>query len=231
MATHDDDLIAYLAGESQESLPAGERVELNELRELLADEATWAQPDAQLEDRVVSAIEREVRARPGDDTSPDHARSRGRERRRRALFSRPAFAFSAVGAIAAVAAAIAVVALNAGSGATPAQQFAMVVSGTPLAPSARGSATLTKTGSGWRIQLSARGLPHLANGRYYEAWLKNPAGVLVPVGTFNDARDVTLWAGVPPTSFPTLSVTRQLADGRPASSGERVLLGTIRSSR
>jgi hypothetical protein len=72
-------------------------------------------------------------------------------------------------------------------------------------------------------------LPHLANGRYYEAWLKNPAGVLVPVGTFNDAREVTLWAGVRPPEFPTLTVTRQQANGNPASSGQRVLTGTIRA--
>ena len=97
----------------------------------------------------------------------------------------------------------------------------------PFAPGANGSATLTKTSSGWRIELSATGLPHLANGRYYEAWLKNAAGVLVPVGTFNDARHVTLWAGVPPTQYPALSVTRQQASGNPASSGERVLTGTV----
>jgi hypothetical protein len=107
----------------------------------------------------------------------------------------------------------------------------MVLSGTDLADGAHGSATLTKTASGWRIQLSATGLPRLANGRYYEAWLKNPAGVLVPVGTFNQAVNVTLWAGVPPTSFPTLTVTQQLANGNPASSGKRVLVGTIRASR
>ncbi len=86
-----------------------------------------------------------------------------------------------------------VVALSSGGG-SPAPQFAAAVSGTALAPSARGTATLTKTPSGWRIQLSASGLPRLANGRYYQAWLKSPSGVLVPVGTFNDARQVTLWA-------------------------------------
>jgi hypothetical protein len=106
----------------------------------------------------------------------------------------------------------------------------MAVSGTSLAPDAHGSATLTKTTSGWRIELSASGLQRLADGRYYQAWLKNPAGVLVPVGTFNDARKVTLWAGVPPTAFPALTVTRQRADGNPASSGERVLIGTLSST-
>ena len=96
---------------------------------------------------------------------------------------------------------------------------------TPLAPAARGSATLTKMPSGWEIQLSATGLPHLANGRYYQAWLKNPAGILVPIGTFNQPDNVILWAGVPPTQYPTITVTRQRANGNPKSSGLRVLVG------
>jgi hypothetical protein len=75
------------------------------------------------------------------------------------------------------------------------------------------------------------GLPHLANGRYYQAWLKNAAGILVPVGTFNDAREVTLWAGVPATQFRTLTVTQQEANGNPVSSGRRVLVGTVSAKR
>ena len=55
--------------------------------------------------------------------------------------------------------------------------------------------------------------------------------VLVPVGTFNDARRVTLWAGVPVPSFPTLTVTRQRLGAGAASSGQRVLGGTIRPLR
>jgi hypothetical protein len=51
------------------------------------------------------------------------------------------------------------------------------------------------------------------------------------VGTFNDAAHVTLWAGVPPTAFPTLTITQQQANGNPASSGKRVLIGTIRPRR
>ena len=33
--------------------------------------------------------------------------------------------------------------------------------------------------------INATGLPRRDNGAYYEAWLKNAAGVLVPIGTFN----------------------------------------------
>ena len=94
-------------------------------------------------------------------------------------------------------------------------------------PGARGEATLTKTASGWRIELDATGLPRLAGGRFYEAWLRNPAGVLVPIGTFNESRKVTLWAGVSPKLFSMLTVTREQADGDQTSSGEKVLVGRV----
>jgi hypothetical protein len=94
-------------------------------------------------------------------------------------------------------------------------------------PGARGKATLTKTSSGWRIELGATRLPRLAGGRFYEAWLRSRAGVLVPIGTFNEGQKVTLWAGVSPKDFPTLTVTREQADGDQTSSGEKVLVGTV----
>jgi hypothetical protein len=130
----------------------------------------------------------------------------------------------AAAAVAAVAIAVAVV----GSGSHGAR-FQAALGPTPLAPGARGEATLTRTPSGWRIHLDASGLPRLAGGRFYEAWLRSSAGVLVPIGTFNDGRNVTLWAGVSPASFPVLTVTRERADGDQASSGEKVLVGIVRT--
>jgi hypothetical protein len=222
MAKREDDRIAYLAGEDLASLSPAERAELDEVRSLLESPATWDQPDPGLEDRVVAAIAEQLADGPAT----------ARARRRWALptlrLRRPAYALAATAAVLVAAIAV-VVSVNTSSPAP--KQFAMVVSGTPLAPAARGSAKLTKTGSGWRIVLSASGLPHVSGGAYYEAWLKNAGGVLVPVGTFNDARHVTLWAGVPPTEFPTLTVTRQRANGNQASSGARVLSGTISRSR
>ena len=88
-------------------------------------------------------------------------------------------------AIAALAVAIGVVVF--GSGASS-ERFHAALAATEQVPGARGEATLTKTASGWRIELDATGLPRLAGGRFYEAWLRNPAGVLVPIGTFNESR-------------------------------------------
>lgn len=98
---------------------------------------------------------------------------------------------------------------------------------TAVVPGAAGEATMTKTPSGWRIRLRAHGLPRLDRGRFYEAWLRSERGVLVPVGTFNEGTDVTLWAGVAPTRFTSLTVTRERNDGNQASSGEKVLAGTV----
>jgi hypothetical protein len=112
---------------------------------------------------------------------------------------------------------------------TSGQQFQAALAPTGLAPAAQGQATLTKTSSGWRIEVDATGLPRLDGGRFYEAWLRNSAGVLVPIGTFNEGRKLTLWAGVTPLRFTTLTVTREEADGNQASSGQKVLVGTVRT--
>lgn len=121
--------------------------------------------------------------------------------------------------------------LNAfGSGASG-QRFRAALAATKLAPGANGQATLVKTSSGWRVELDATGLPRLANGRFYEAWLRSSSGLPVPIGTFNEGRNVTLWAGVSPVDFPILTVTRERTDGDEASTGEKVLSGKVDTSR
>jgi anti-sigma factor RsiW len=136
----------------------------------------------------------------------------------------------AIGAVATVAVA-AVVGLSVLRSGSSSLRFKAALAPTELAPGAKGQATLTKTSSGWRVELDASGLPRLDGGRFYEAWLRNRAGVLVPVGTFNEGYRVTLWAGVPPTAFTTLTVTREQADGNQGSSGEKVLVGTVSARR
>jgi hypothetical protein len=107
------------------------------------------------------------------------------------------------------------------------ERFQAALAPTHLSPGASGQATLAKTSSGWRIELDVAGLPRLEGSRFYEAWLRNAAGVLVPIGTFNEGRKVTLWAGVSPKVFRTLTVTRERSDAVQASSGEKVLVGTV----
>jgi hypothetical protein len=150
------------------------------------------------------------------------ARTQGQTRPHRVWTPRLAAAGIAVAAVAAAVIAVAVFMTS-----SPAVRFHAALGSTGLVPGARGEAKLTKTTSGWRIELDATGLPRLDNGRFYEGWLKNGAGVLVPIGTFNEGRKVTLWAGVSPTDFSVLTVTRERADGDQASSGKKVLVGPI----
>jgi hypothetical protein len=229
---NDDERIAYLAGEPGSEAGPDERAEMDDLRALLADPTLWVEPSPTLEDGVVAAVTEASRG-PAAASRPAGA-SRGT-----AAASRPDAAVRArrsrsailTGGLVAAAAIIVALVLVLSTNGQPALQFRAALAGTALSPGARGEATLTKTTGGWRIRLHATGLPRLANGRFYEAWLKNPKGVLVPIGTFNQPTNITLWAGVPPTSFPTLTVTRQLANGDPASSGERVLVGVAQRVR
>lgn len=132
-----------------------------------------------------------------------------------------------VGMTAAAAVAVVAVGLVVLSSGTSPERFQASLAATNLARGAAAEATLTKTSSGWRIELNATGLPRLDAGRFYEAWLRDSDGVLVPIGTFNEGRNVTLWAGVSPRDFPTLSITRESADRDQSSSGEKVLVGMV----
>src|SRR5215831_1137864 len=228
----DEQRISYLAADhagAPGSLDPADAAELDELRALLADPAMWEVPGQHLEDTVVAAVTGAASRETGDERSDPVASARGaaggelaRRARRR---SRRSVVAWAAGTVAAAAIAIAI-AIGVTSG-THATTFSAALSGTSLAPGATGQATLTQTTAGWRVTLHVSGLPRLDNGRFYQAWLKNAAGILVPVGTFNQSGDITLWAGVPPTQFPTITVTRQQANGNPASSGQRVLVGDV----
>jgi Anti-sigma-K factor rskA len=220
--TGDDDRIAYLAGEAGAPLDAEQRADLDELRALLADPSAWAEPTSDLEDRIVSAVAAEPVRRP----EPDPARAlAGRPHHRRRFTLIAGLAAAAVAIVVGIAVGLAV------NGTKHQQQFKTALAATSLAPGASGDATLTQTNAGWHVRLHVTGLPRLDNGRFYQAWLKNRAGILVPIGTFNQGPNVTLWAGVSPVDFPALTITQQVANGNPASSGKRVLVGTISPSR
>jgi len=213
--------LAELAALADGSLAPERRAELEaqiaespELAELLAEQ-----------ERAVGF----ARSAAGEVEAPAGLRARvdaRRQARRAPGWRRPVLIGAA--AVATVVVAVAV-GLGVFGSSTSGERFHASLAATPLEPGASGNATLTKTTSGWRIELDATGLPRLDNGRFYEAWLKNPAGVLVPVGTFNEGRKVTLWAGVSPKTFTSLSVTREEADGNQASSGRKVLVAKIPS--
>jgi Anti-sigma-K factor rskA len=213
-----EDRIAHLQGEPAADLDEADAAALDDLRDLLRDPAVWAEPPADLDDRVVAAIAAEAGTPPSLAATPARRRRRPR-----------AWVAAAVAAAAVVLAAVLAAGVMSGGG--PGRgtrlQVALAAVG-PAGPS--GSGTLTRTDAGWRIELTISDLPRLDNGAYYQAWLKNDAGLLVPIGTFNQGGRVTFWAGVSPVDFPTLTVTVEAADGNQASSGQRVLAGTAKSA-
>jgi anti-sigma-K factor RskA len=209
---------ALLAGDITGS-PELDDTELELVADLLADPAVWSDPDPALEDRVVQA----VTAAPGAPTArpAGAARSRMRARGRRAVY--------AVGAAAAAAAVVIGVVATTGGGTDP--QFQSQLVATALAPRASASADVTKNRAGFRIDLDAHGLQPLTDGAYYQAWLKNPHGGLVSIGTFSSSDgSIILWSGVSPKEYRGISVTVEPDDDNPASSGRRVLIGTLRAT-
>jgi hypothetical protein len=220
----DDEVVAYLSGQVDSAPGPGDTTRLERSRSLLAEPALWAEPSPDLEQRIVDAVNAmNAEAGPAalSATAPAGVTDLTETRRRTSHRLRNAL----LGAAAAVILVVGLATVITTTRDHP-LQFAAAVKGTELAPGATGSVTMTKTSNGWRIHLDATGLPRLDNGRYYQAWLKNSAGTLVPIGTFNQARDVTLWSGVAPSDYRTIPVTRQEAGAGPASSGQKVLLGT-----
>jgi anti-sigma factor RsiW len=212
-----DDETVELAALADGSLPEQRRLQIEArvaVSAELSDRLAEQQQALALTRSAVAAVE-----------APEGLRRRiDAARQPRATNSPRRLAIAGAAAAVAAAAAIAAVALSSGGSAAG---FRAALAATSLAPGVRGEATLTRRPSGWQVELHAPGLPRLANGAFYEAWLRNNAGVLVPIGTFNDGRDVMLWAGVAPTQFMTLTVTRERADGDQTSSGEKVLVGTV----
>jgi hypothetical protein len=209
--------IAELAALADGSLPPGRRAAL-EARVAASSELAERLGEQQRAVALARSATNGVEAPPAL-----RARIEGKRAARRMRVSRRPVLVGAA-ATAALAVAVGVAVFRSG---TSGVRFHAALAATDLVPGATGAATLSKTSSGWRVELNATGLPRLAGGGFYEAWLRNSAGVLVPIGTFNEGRKVTLWAGVSPKSFTTLTVTRERADGDQASSGDNVLIGRV----
>jgi anti-sigma-K factor RskA len=207
-------LIADARGEPLDSREAGE---LPLLADVLADSSTWAEPGPGLEDAVVGAVAdaEQGTTKPPTPVARRHARSR---RWPRVLVS--------VAAAAVIATVVATVLVTRG-GTSPDYKAQLTATGS--APPAH--ADITHNDAGFEIELYAERLPALGGGEFYQAWLKNSAGALVPIGTFSssDGR-VTLWSGVSPKDFPTFTVTIEEPDNDQTSSGRRVLTGEVRAT-
>jgi Anti-sigma-K factor rskA len=219
IGVNEDEFADFLDNGSRASGPRDEstRDTATRFRDLLADDAVWAEPSPTGVDDLLAAIQAEPGGTvPAAPAARPRVPSRGRSRR---------LVLAAAAAIVAVAGVVGVLVRSADDGAG--QDFA--VAGTELAPNASAVATVEETGSGVAIELDVSGLPPAEPGTYYQAWVKGPDG-LVTVGTFHmRAGDdhVDLWSGVPLDRYPTLTVTLQQEGAGQESSGRVVLSGEV----
>lgn len=187
-------------------------------RDLLADDAVWAEPSPTGADDLVAAIEAESRSAAVTAARPSRSPARFGVHRRRLVVS-------AAAGLVVVAGAVGILLRGADDG--DGRDFD--VAGSELAPEASAVATVEETGSGVAIELDVSGLPPAEPGTYYQAWVKGPDG-LATVGTFHmrgGDDSVDLWSGVPLDRYPTLTVTLQDEGGGQASSGQVVMSGDI----
>lgn len=246
---NDDELAAALEGGNPDGGPA------DDLRALLADEATWAEPDPGGLDALLASIAAEsgdpgrpaprvepvpeagppaapapVAPTPSPAPSPGPPPSPGpahirRERRGRPRRSLVLAAAAALVVLAGVAGAI--VATRGGDDPAGTE---VAIAGTELAPGASATAHVQETGSGLDITLDVRDLPPAEPGTYYQGWVRNADGQAVTIGTFHmrgGDDEVDLWAGVDLEDYPMLTVTLQQEGAGAESSGQVVLAGEI----
>ena len=83
------------------------------------------------------------------------------------------------------------------------------------------------------IELVVWGLPDLRKDEYYELWYAKENSGRISCGTFRAQQGgqttVNLTAPASAVSYPEIEVTREPDDGDPGSSGEKVLVGDLRS--
>lgn len=240
----DDLVIGYLAGETtDEPLDESVAADLDSLNELLADPSMWDEPGDDLRERVLVAVADAVAMAPTRSSTPPAGSpppsptlapagpqvvggsgTAGR-RRRWTTWVGPALVGAAAAGLIAVA-----VARTSNDESERAVDGTISLSGTELLPDVSGTANVTEESSGVWIQLNLPGLPRRDGNDFYQAWLRSEDGNgLVPIGSFHDADHVSLWAGVPISDFPILTVTKETVAGPKSpdqgSSGEVVARG------
>lgn len=196
------------------------------LRDLLADESTWAEPEPGGADALLAAIRSmppaEAAPAPEPEPLPGAVVPLAPRRRRRP------WVLAAAAMVVAVVGAVGVVVALSREEADEGREVA--IGGTELAPDASATAVVEQTPSGVAIELDVRGLPPSEPGTYYQGWVRAEDGRTVTIGTFHvrGGDDVVeLWSGVDVDEYPTLTVTLQEEGAGPASSGRVVLTGRI----
>jgi hypothetical protein len=103
-------------------------------------------------------------------------------------------------------------------------------------PGQAGSATATArdTAGGYEIQLTARNLPKLGSGQFFECWYAGPDNrpghkELISGGTFASSNgSFTMWTAADPDTFKVMQITEEQA-GKGSQQGKIILSGTAQN--
>ncbi|MEX1124381.1 MAG: anti-sigma factor [Acidimicrobiia bacterium] len=199
----------YLATGSGDSAADHEQLDL--IRGVLAEASTWAEPPEGVVEGVLDTIAREGQI---PAVEPVAASSRRRPW------------LVAAGAVAAIFLLVFGIVSFFDE---PIAETVVAMTGTELAPSAAGIASLRPTSSGWYIRLDVSGLPAAPEGSYYEGWVwSDDEGV--SIGTFhlrNGADPVVLWSGVNVAEYPAIWVTLEDEGAGPEASDRIMMKGRV----
>lgn len=199
---------SYITDGGRRQLDFGQSAEVRLIAELLADASTWSEPRHRLGDTVVDAV---------TDLASGSRRPRHRVTKM-------------VAGAAVVLATLAIV-FGIVSREEAHAELDADLRATVSASNSSASVELYRNRSGFRVVLDARDLPTLPPGEYYQAWLRNAAGAVIPIGTFSSSQDeVTLWSGASATGFVRMTVTVESKADHLASSGRVVLVGDLHPS-
>jgi hypothetical protein len=205
----EDSRAQYLATGSSQVGEGNDRLDL--VRDVLAGEATWAEPPPQVADGILASLATEAVSQPVS------AEPRA---------GRWPLALAGVGGLVALAALV-LGTLSVVQG-DPANVVAM--SGTDLEASASGQAEFGPNDAGWWIRLDVTGLPPAPAGSYYEGWVWSDDGEGVSIGTFHlrgEETPIVLWSGVPLADYPEIWVTLESEADGPEVSDQIVMTGRI----
>lgn len=199
----------------------------DDIADLLADPTMWAEPSADLIDDVIAA-----ESATDDHDAPGASDLDGADNADVSiapvvpLTRWRQFRAGLLGAAAAIVLLAGAVVLFSTTGAPPAETaFAGELVPTGLIPDVEGEVDVIPVQSGLRIELDAPSLPRRDGGEFYEGWLRLDDDRLVPVGTFHEGGDVTLWAGIELDRVVAMTIT--LESAVPGSSAEQASSGDV----
>jgi hypothetical protein len=205
----EDSRAQYLASGSPQVDDGDDRLDL--IRDVLAGDATWAEPPPQVADGILAALATETAHQP--------VAAEGRA-------SRWPLAVAAVGGLVAATALV----LGTISVVQSDDDNVGAMSGTELGAAASGEAEFGPNEAGWWIRLDVTGLPPAPEGSYYEGWVWSDDGEGVSIGTFHlrgDEMPIVLWSGVPLVEYPEIWVTLESEAEGPEASDQIVMTGRL----